>query len=242
MWARCNTEEKYLIYLTSDLHGRFDLLKELLDKTRFSDDDFLFILGDVIDRGGIGGVDILKWLLLKSNVQLILGNHEAMLLSCSWLFEEVTDESVSSLDGVKLRALSVWKRNGNAPTVEALTKESPETRADILEYLRSCPLYETLDVGGRAFVLVHGGLGNFSKKKKLSEYTADELIWTRPSLDTVYSESFTTVVGHTPTVFYGEEYKGKMIKTDTFLNIDTGAARGLSPMLLRLDDMTEIYL
>ena len=49
------------------------------------------------------------------------------------------------------------------------------------------------------------------------------------------------IFGHTPTFYYGEEYKGKAIVTDTWIDIDTGAAAGLSPMLLRLDDMKEFY-
>lgn len=39
----------------SDLHGY------PLEKAGFSDDDFLYILGDVIDRNGDGGVEMLCW-------------------------------------------------------------------------------------------------------------------------------------------------------------------------------------
>lgn len=40
-----------------------------LKKANFSDDDFLYIIGDVIDRNGDGGVDILLWLLEQPNAQ-----------------------------------------------------------------------------------------------------------------------------------------------------------------------------
>ena len=79
------------VYVASDLHGlALDDLKSLLALADFKDSDWLYILGDVIDRQNDGGVEILKWLLEQPNAQLILGNHEAMLLSCSFVFDEIT--------------------------------------------------------------------------------------------------------------------------------------------------------
>ena len=83
------------IYVTSDLHGLpLEKLEELLRKVHFSDRDWLYILGDVIDRENDGGVAILRWCLYQPNVQLLLGNHEAMLLSCDFVFDEVTEDSI----------------------------------------------------------------------------------------------------------------------------------------------------
>ena len=49
-----------MLFVTADLHG-FPLHKflALLNKAEFGkrEDDFLFILGDVIDRNGDGGID-----------------------------------------------------------------------------------------------------------------------------------------------------------------------------------------
>ena len=95
-----------MVYVTADIHGKFDRLQALLAAADFSEEDFLFVLGDVIDRNGDGGVRILKWLLFQPNVQLILGNHEKLLLLNRWLFEEVSEESVSDLDADNLALLS----------------------------------------------------------------------------------------------------------------------------------------
>lgn len=85
-----------MTYVISDLHGYpIEKLKMLLDKANFGENDFLYILGDVIDRNGDGGVGILQWLLSRPNVQLVLGNHEAMLLACEFLFDEITDDSIA---------------------------------------------------------------------------------------------------------------------------------------------------
>ncbi len=234
-----------MLYVTSDIHGKFDSLKKLLDRADFYSDEsnFLFILGDVIDRNEDGGVKILKWLTIQPNVQLLLGNHEHMLLSNAWLFKEVTGKSLDELKYSDLRLLDMWKRNGADPTIQALRKESPETRQAILEYLQDCPLYETVSAGGREFVLVHGGLGNFRVDKPLYEYTADELLWERPEYDERYCpDKFTVILGHTPTGYYSSQFRGHMIKTVGWCDIDTGAAGGGEPMLLRLDDMSEFYL
>lgn len=63
-----------MIYVISDLHGYpLPRFLQLLKKANFSEDDFLFILGDVIDRNGDGGVAMLRWLLWQPNVELLLG-------------------------------------------------------------------------------------------------------------------------------------------------------------------------
>ena len=113
---------------------------------------------------------------------------------------------------------------------------------DILDYLRDAPLYDTVSVGNKDFVLTHSGLGSFDRNKKFSDYCKTDFLWTRPSLNAKYFDDVTTIFGHTPTVYYGEEYKGRAIVTDSWIDIDTGAACGFKPMLLRLDDMKEFYM
>ena len=231
-----------MIYVASDLHGcPLSDFTALLEKAGFSDDDYLFILGDVIDRGDCG-VEILKWLMLMPNAELILGNHEAMLLASSFLFEKVTDDSVDDITEQQIKSFTLWQRNGASPTVKGLAECDPDTRADILDYLGSCPLFDTVSAGGRDFLLVHAGLGNFSEGKKIDEYTDFELLWARPEPYDVYSDNFTTVFGHTPTGYYGDRFAGKIMKTETWINVDCGVGRGYSPGLLRLDDLAEFYL
>ena len=231
------------VYVMSDLHGMsLSELKTLLDKANFCENDFLYILGDVIDRRGDGGVGILRWLMTAPNAQFILGNHEAMLLSCSFLFEEITEESISELDEEKMSLLDTYTESGGEVTLEALRKLDREIVTDILDYLRDCPLYDTLTVNGRDFILVHGGLDEFDKNKKLTEYTSDEFLWAWPEYDDEYFEDITTVFGHTPTLFYGKEFKGKILHRPTWIDVDIGSVYGNGTAMLRLDDMKEFYI
>lgn len=235
-----------MIYVISDLHGYpLEKFKKLLKKAEFSDDDFLYILGDVIDRNGDGGVEMLCWLIEQSNIQLLLGNHEAMLLACKFVFDEITDESIEALNEDKITLLNNYMLNGGDVTLKSLSKlgkKSPETVRDIYDYLADAPLYEAVTTGENDFILVHGGLENFRKDKKLSEYIAEELIWCWPELDDEYFDDIITVFGHTPTMSYGNENKGKILKTRTWIDIDVGAAYGEEPILLRLDDLMEFSL
>lgn len=235
-----------MIYVISDLHGYpLEKFKKLLKKAEFSDDDFLYILGDVIDRNGDGGVEMLCWLIEQSNIQLLLGNHEAMLLACKFVFDEITDESIEALNEDKITLLNNYMLNGGDVTLKSLSKlgkKSPETVRDIYDYLADAPLYEAVTAGENDFILVHGGLENFRKDKKLSEYTAEELIWCLPELDDEYFDDIITVFCHTPTMSYGDENKGKILKTRTWIDIDVGAAYGQEPILLRLDDFKEFLL
>ncbi len=232
-----------MTYVISDLHGYpLEKFKKLLEKAEFSDDDFLYILGDVIDRNGDGGVGILCWLLEQPNIQLILGNHEAMLLSCAFVFDEITDDSIKTLTAEKIELLNNYMLNGGTVTLNALKRlnaVSPDTISEIFDYLRDAPLYETVTAGNNDFLLVHSGIANFDKTKKLSQYSSDDFIWARPSIDDAYFDGIITVFGHTPTASYGKEYAGKILKTKTWIDIDVGAGFGQEPILLRLDDFAE---
>ena len=232
-----------MIYVISDLHGYpVEKLKELLKKAAFGEDDFLYILGDVIDRNGDGGVGILCWLIEQYNVQLVLGNHEAMLLSCDFVFDEITEESIEALTNEKIELLSNYMHNGGDVTLKSLQKLPRETQFDILDYLKDAPLFEAVSIGDRDFILVHAGFDNFRKERKISDYKADELIWTWPKLSDEYFEEVHTVFGHTPTKCFGNEYDGKILKTKTWTCIDCGVAYGNEPILLRLDDYKEFRL
>ena len=233
-----------MLYVSSDLHGcEVAEFQRLLKQADFGPDDFLFILGDVIVRGDFGA-ELLLWITQQPNIQLLPGNHEALLLACAFLFEEVSEESLDNLTVKEIALVQNWVDNGGGPTLRGLRrllKRDPESLAGILDYLHDAPLYEEVEASGQQFILVHAGLDNFAPHRPLSHYTPEELLLARPSLSTRYYEDARVIFGHTPTCRYGEEFRGKAIRTPSWVCIDTGAAMGYSPMLLRLDDMAEFY-
>ena len=232
-----------MTYVISDLHGYpLEKLKKLLEKANFGENDFLYILGDVIDRNGDGGVGILQWLLTQTNVQLILGNHESMLLSCEFFFDDLTEANLKNFSAEQIGLTQNYILNGGGYTIRGLAKLPKDERLEIVDYLRSCPLYEAVTAGGRDFLLVHAGLDNFSPDKKITDYSPDDLIWAWPELTDEYYDDIHTVFGHTPTGNYDKAYEGKIISTRTWTCIDCGAGYGNEPVLLRLDDYAQFKL
>ena len=148
----------------------------------------------------------------------------------------------NKLNAEKLDMLRRYMADGGDATLKAMHKLSRGKQRDILEYLRECPLYETIRIGDKKFILVHSGLDDFSPDKKMEDYTAEELLWAWPEITDTYYKDALSVIGHTPTLSYGDQYKDKIIRTDTWIDIDMGAGFGREPVLLRLDDMAEFRL
>jgi len=71
-------------YVIGDVQGCFDTLQQLLKKINFNaDSDYLFFLGDVVNRGN-KSLETLRFIKsLKDNAQMVLGNHDFHLLVCA---------------------------------------------------------------------------------------------------------------------------------------------------------------
>ena len=231
-----------MVYVISDLHGYpFKVFTEILRRAEFCDDDELYVLGDVIDRGA-DGVDYLLWLTQKKNVHFILGNHEKMMMACPFLFERFTIEYLLDPTREQRIALAVWNANGAKPTIYGLLGVEYEEKQEILTFLKNTPLYREITVNDKKFFLVHSGLRDFRPDKPLEEYSENDLLWERPDPTQRYFDDKTVVFGHTPTWYYGDEHEGKILFTDTWIDIDVGAGGGFTPVLLRLDDMAQFTL
>ena len=66
-----------MIYVMSDLHGDYKKYLQMIEKIKLNNDDLLYILGDVIDRGD-DGLKILFDMMKRPNIIPLLGNHEYM--------------------------------------------------------------------------------------------------------------------------------------------------------------------
>lgn len=94
-------------YVMSDIHGCYREFMQLLKKVDFKDDeDKLYILGDIIDRGP-GSEEMFEWVYSRynKNVFMCMGNHEDMFcdfvdyLEASDLAEEIMKkEGVPDID------------------------------------------------------------------------------------------------------------------------------------------------
>ncbi|MES9699894.1 metallophosphoesterase [Bacillus sp. JJ927] len=70
------------VIVISDIHGELNLLKELLHKVNFKDDDYLIINGDLCEKGNdsIGVVNyVMDLVVSKANVHVVEGNCEVVV-------------------------------------------------------------------------------------------------------------------------------------------------------------------
>ena len=67
------------IYVMSDIHGNYDRYLDFLNYSNFNDNDTLYIIGDVLDRGSMA-IPLIQDIMNRENVILLKGNHELMLL------------------------------------------------------------------------------------------------------------------------------------------------------------------
>lgn len=233
-------------YAISDLHGHYEKYLAMLNVIQLKATDTLYILGDVIDRGP-AGCKILLDMMNRTNVVPILGNHELTAAVClPLLMEEVTDQSLASLDENHIAALSEWIANGGSQTLRELKALSQTEREDILDYLWDIALYAEVEAGGRSFVLTHAGLEHFSPEKPLEEYDLQDFLFCRPDLNTVYYEDRHLVYGHTPTRLLlqeaGEHPEDRIVRRGTQIAIDCGCAFGGRLGCLCLDTLEEYYV
>ena len=214
-----------MIYCMSDIHGESDRFHQMLELINFSEEDTMYIIGDVIDRYP-GGVDILKEIMDRPNIIMLLGNHEKMCL-----------DTLGPYSVYGSRAL--WLQNGGSGTYrELLYVCSRDERQKILRFLSELPDYLDICVNGQQFHLVHG----------FPSEDPEVRIWERPEAGTPDPiENSIAIIGHTPTCYltdnFGEPFR--IWHGDGIIDIDCGCGNKTEHRrlaCLRLDDMQEFYV
>ena len=230
-----------MIYVMSDIHGMYDKYMEMLKLIDFNDNDTLYIIGDVIDRGS-EPVKILLDMMSRKNVYPMLGNHEYMAIQClEWLSKEITEENLKGVDQDKLNKLYDWLNNGGYSTIKAFKALDPELRQKVIDYIYEFTLVEEVSVNGMDFVLIHAGIKGFDKDRDLDSYDVEDYVWERPDLEVPYYDDKFVIVGHTPTLAITCE--AEIIVYNKFVNIDCGACfNGGKLACLCLDTLQEYYV
>ncbi len=80
MIKNININKEY-VYLISDIHSNIKLFKEIIDDINLKEDDYLFILGDVIEKDdyNIENLDYLMHLKKKCHLYILLGNCDNVI-------------------------------------------------------------------------------------------------------------------------------------------------------------------
>lgn len=171
-------------FIMSDIHGQYNAYKKMLEKINFSDEDELYVLGDVIDRGP-DGIRIIKDLMERPNAELILGNHEFMLLNAIQFLKEREAGKVKikkTDDGLTPFELWTHPCNGGEGTCLEFLGLAQEERDSIEEYLRGLRLIKRIKIGKQTYHLSHSyslkrQFGKELLLSKVSHKTAEEIVW-----------------------------------------------------------------
>lgn len=231
-----------MTYVMSDIHGEYGKYIVMLEKISFSDEDILYVVGDVVDRGA-EPVKILQDMMSRTNVYPLMGNHDLTALSLLPQLSKELSENNGKFSDRLAKGLQIWCEDGGLPTITGFCALGAEEREDIIEYLREFTLLEVAETEDKSFVLVHAGLGNYRPGKKLSEYADEDLLYTRPDPSEQYfdDESVYVVMGHTPTVFMSG--KAEIYKNGRNIFIDCGACSPEGRLAcLCLETMEEFYI
>ncbi len=228
----------YRLYAVGDVHGREDLLIDLLERieadhrSRGRAKCVLVFLGDLIDRGPSSAqvVERLRTLSIPSTRLVFLsGNHEEVLLRI------VEGNAQLLTDWLKFGGAECLRSYGADPehirslgprkAVEAVRSAIPDEH---LEFLRSFD--DTFRAGD--FLFVHAGI---RPGLPLHEQAPADLRWIRePFLSDLVDHGFVIVHGHT--------IREKVEERINRIGIDTGAYRFGVLTALCLEGASRWYL
>ena len=247
-----------MTYILSDIHGQKKLFDKLLKKIEFSDQDELYVLGDVIDRGS-DGIKLLLKAMNTKNIHMLLGNHELMM-----------QQTICSHDRELMwQYAQMWFQNGGKITLNSFLKYSENTQKRILKYISKLPSELRITVNNKEFILCHAiphpvswKINPFENSVEGLRYNTEREMaaWERGLFfnDDNFKDKI-IIHGHTSTKLHDKEgkmlirmmdekgYEQKDINKIREINIDCGCSRIPYGMTdgrlgcLRLEDMKEFY-
>ncbi len=232
-----------MIYAISDIHGEYKQFLALLQKINFSENDTLYVLGDVVDRGA-EPVKVLRYMMTRKNIIPIIGNHE--VLACEGLkllLGTITRDIVNRFNSKELEMMSNWIKIGANSTIGEFTKLDSDERREILEYISGFAPYKKVSAGGKNYLLIHAAIKGFAPNKPLDEYSVDDLVWDRINYAIPYFDDIYTVTGHTPTQkILDNPRPGYVFRANNHIAIDCGAyIKGGRLAAICLDTGEEFY-
>jgi len=207
------------IYAIGDIHGRNDLLRQLLDKIEKDDrergeaESEIIFLGDLVDRGpdSAGVLDTAMQLKAEvGNVRFLMGNHEEVYLAA------VTGNE---------KSVRFFNRIGGRETIlsyDITMKEYIEL--DMAQLAQRIPdlfprkhidfvagFEDQIIIGDYAFV--HAGI---RPGVPLAEQSQKDLRWIR-------EDFLAAPEAHEKIIVYGHTINEEVVETGTRIGIDTGA-------------------
>ncbi len=236
------------LFVVSDIHGHYTLLKEALDRAGFDKDNenhLLICCGDYFDRGD-ENVEVLKFFERLKHKVLLRGNHEDMLLKLLQTGKLLPHHYINGTMSTLRNIFGKYFANPADDTIDFSGKTRITDR--LCEFIEeTVDYYETEN-----YVFVHGWLPENAEtpeaRKKASKEAWEKARWVKwneryvglsPLVDK------TLVCGHLPT-FYANSLDSNRDKKDFsifygngIIAIDAGTADTKQVNVLMLENESE---
>lgn len=197
-------DNKKKLFVISDVHGHFTLLKEALDKAGFDKDNpehLLICCGDYFDRGR-ENLEVLKFFERLKHKVLLTGNHEDLLLK---LLQTGKVLPHNYINGTMQTLTDFFGKYSIDPTDDSIDFSGKTRMVDrVCEFIDGTVNYfETEN-----YVFVHGWLPENIKTSTELQKVDDKAFeqarwikWTERYNGERPLEDKTLVCGHVPTVY-----------------------------------------
>lgn len=170
-------------YFVSDIHGEYDLFIKLIQKIKLSQNDEMYILGDIIDKGK-NSIALAKLIASMPNLHCIIGNHEYSFLK--YYHSLIEGENVD-FDSVLSQLKEYFQGDGHLLDWE------------LVDWLDALPSY----IEGEDFICVHAGLpvDSLGETPPLDKVSIEQLVHDRRFKDPtlIHKNPKCIFFGHTQT-------------------------------------------
>lgn len=214
-----NIPEGRRVYAIGDIHGRNDLLQQLLDKIIRDDserDDAeseIIFLGDLVDRGpdSAGVIDTaMQARETFGNVRFLMGNHEEVYLSATTGDEKAVRffNRIGGRETILSYEITMKEYVGLDMTqlAQRIPELIPQSHIDFIAGFE-----DQITIGDYAFV--HAGI---RPGVPLSEQRQKDLRWIR-------EDFLSAQEAHEKVIVYGHTINDDVVETGNRIGIDTGA-------------------
>mgnify|MGYP001025872982 CR=1 FL=1 len=253
-----------MIYVLSDIHGNKENFDTILEKIDLRMEDFLYVIGDVVDRHPYG-IQLLQQIMGMPNARMLPGNHEWMMmkaLGISHPMLKTKEEGGSIVYEAMMRKMlarraekerfALWYGNGGDVTHKAWKGLSDDERKELGNFLSSLPLSYDVNVNGKDYKLVHAAPTELYRKFSGAEYEneAEFAVWDREMFKYRFPFGAAIIFGHTPTLYMQDNNPLEIWDAGDMVGIDCGSGiQELSGLYsvkgrlacLRLDDGEVFY-